>query len=195
MITMKKIRFSAITAILLSLIACSPKVPDAATQTAKNSSPATVIEDVKPENAWHYFTSEDKMSGDTVYFANVHSSNTVDFAFPYNGEQTASVTLTSDSRPKKSVMFSIEKGQILCQSYQDCLVQVRFDDSPPAYYKAVGASDQSTTTIHFRDGDKFFKELQKAKRLRIAAEMYQEGSPVFEFDVSAFDLQQFLPKK
>ena len=195
MIVMIKIKISAITVILLSLIACSPKAPDATTQAATNSSPAAVIEAVKPVDAWHYFTSEDKMSGDTVYFANLHSSNTVDFAFPYNGEQNASVTLMSDSRPKKSAMFSIKKGQILCQSYQDCLVQVRFDDSPPGYYKAVGASDQSTTTIHFRDGDKFFQELKKAKRLRIAAEMYQEGSPVFEFDVSAFDLQKFLPKK
>lgn len=195
MISMTTIRLSAITAILLSLIACSPKAPDANTQAAANSSPVAAVAEVKPESPWYYFTNEDKMSGDMVYFANVHSSNTVDFAFPYNGVQTASLTLTSDSRPKKSVMFSIEKGQILCQSYQDCLVQVRFDDNPPGYYKAVGSSDQSTTTIHFRDGDKFFKELQKAKRLRIAAEMYQEGSPVFEFDVGTFDLQKFLPKK
>jgi hypothetical protein len=35
----------------------------------------------------------------------------------------------------------------------------------------------------------------KAKRVRISVPVYQQGSPVFEFDVSNFDTDAYLEKK
>jgi hypothetical protein len=38
-------------------------------------------------------------------------------------------------------------------------------------------------------------KMLKAKTVRISPAIYQEGSPVFEFDVSGFDKEQYLPQK
>jgi len=119
----------------------------------------------------------------------------VNFDFPYSGTQHATLTLRTHPRHGKDIIFSIEKGQILCRSYEDCTVLVRFDDEPPSNYSAVGAADNSTETIFIRNYSKFVEKLLKAKRVRIAANIYQQGAPAFEFDVSGFDQGKYKPKK
>ncbi|CAM2762230.1 MULTISPECIES: hypothetical protein [Janthinobacterium] len=222
---MKTTTLSVITAALLSLGACSPKTPNAeldaankkiaaleaelALEKAKNApvpvagaaasapvaSAAAVAETVVTGKQWNYDVSEDKMDGGTTYFANVYSTNSVNFDFPYSGLQNAKLTLRAGYRQGKDVIFSIRKGQILCPSYQDCTVLVRFDDEKPVNYSAVAPADNSSDTIFLRNYEKFLGKLQKAKRVRIAVDIFQEGAPVFEFDVSGFDRQQYQPKK
>ncbi|MBR7634237.1 hypothetical protein [Janthinobacterium lividum] len=222
---MKTTTLSVITAALLSLGACSPKTPNAeldaankkiaaleaelTLEKAKNApapvagaaasapvaSAAAVAETVVTGKQWNYDVSEDKMDGGTTYFANVHSTNSVNFDFPYSGLQNAKLTLRAGYRQGKDVIFSIRKGQILCPSYQDCTVLVRFDDEKPVNYSAVAPADNSSDTIFLRNYEKFLGKLQKAKRVRIAVDIFQEGAPVFEFDVSGFDRQQYQPKK
>ncbi|MGX9782837.1 hypothetical protein [Janthinobacterium lividum] len=222
---MKTTTLSVIIAALLSLGACSPKTPNAeldaankkiaaleaelALEKAKNApvpvagaaasapvaSAAAVAETVVTGKQWNYDVSEDKMDGGTTYFANVYSTNSVNFDFPYSGLQNAKLTLRAGYRQGKDVIFSIRKGQILCPSYQDCTVLVRFDDEKPVNYSAVAPADNSSDTIFLRNYEKFLGKLQKAKRVRIAVDIFQEGAPVFEFDVSGFDRQQYQPKK
>lgn len=143
---------------------------------------------------WHYDTSEDQMTSGERKIAWVSSTNSVSFGFPYNGEQQAQLTLRTDPRFGKSVIFGLEKGQILCSSFDGCAVQVRFDDDKPAKYAASGPSDHSTTVIFIEDYGRFLAKLRKAKRVRISANIYQQGSPVFEFDVSGFDNDRYQSK-
>jgi hypothetical protein len=42
---------------------------------------------------------------------------------------------------------------------------------------------------------KFVEKLLKAKQVRISTNIYQQGSPVFEFDVSGFNQEKYKPKK
>lgn len=125
----------------------------------------------------------------------VSSSNTVNFDFPYAGAQHATLMLILHPRAGKDVMFSIEKGQILCHSYEDCTVLVRFDDEQATNYSAVGTADNSTETIFIRNYDRFIGKMLKAKQVRVSTNIYQQGAPVFEFDVSGFDLNKYKPKK
>ena len=127
--------------------------------------------------------------------AYVSSSNTVNFDFPYAGEQHATLRLRINPRHGKDVMFSIEKGQILCHSYEDCTVLVRFDDEKAINYSALGAADNSTETIFIRNYGRFVENMLKAKQVRISTNIYQQGAPVFEFDVSGFDQNKYKPKK
>lgn len=135
------------------------------------------------------------MSKGTTYLAAVSSTNTVEFKFPYSGAQHATLNLRTDPRFGKDVIFRIEKGQILCRSYEDCTVLVRFDDDEPSGYSAVGAADSSTETIFIRNYDRFIGKMSKAKRVRISVNIYKEGAPVFEFDVSGFDAKKYKPSK
>lgn len=143
---------------------------------------------------WKYDADEDKMTGKTVYHATVKSSNTVDFTPPYSGAQHGSLVLRSGKGSGKDVIFTIQKGQIMCHSYQDCHVLVRFDDEKPVVYAAAGPSDNSSETIFLRGYDKFAARMRKAKMVRISVDIFQQGSPVFEFDVSGFDPDRFQPK-
>ncbi|MDM5181704.1 hypothetical protein PO883_31485 [Massilia sp. DJPM01] len=143
---------------------------------------------------WNYSATADKMTGGTTYNAAVSSSNTVSFDFPYSGQQHGTLSLRIDRKYGKDVMFSIEKGQILCHSFQDCVVLVRFDDEKPTKYAAAGPADNSSDTIFIRGYDKFSAKLRKAKTVRLSVNIYQQGAPVFEFDVSGFDQEKFQPK-
>lgn len=148
-----------------------------------------------PGSQWGYHHSDDPMSKGAIYLAKVSSSNTVNFGFPYSGTQRATLQLRIHPRHGKDVIFRIEKGQILCYSYKDCLVLVRFDEEAPTNYSAVGAADNSTETIFIRNYDRFIGKVLKAKKVRIAANVYQQGTPVFDFDVSSFDQEKYRPKK
>lgn len=146
-------------------------------------------------NQWVYTQNEDKMSGSTTYHAATESTNTVNFSFPYAGEQHATLYLRDSPRHGKDVIFRIEKGQILCSSYDGCGVLVRFDDGKPANYSGFGPDDNSTETVFIQNYSRFAQNMSKAKRLRISTNIYQQGAPVFEFDVSGFDQNKYKPKK
>ncbi|MDD2661967.1 MAG: hypothetical protein PHY54_20170, partial [Methylococcales bacterium] len=144
---------------------------------------------------WHYSRVEDPMTSGTTYHAVVLSSNKVEFGFPYQGAQNAKLNLRIDPKYGKDVIFSIERGQILCQSYEDCTVLVRFDDEKAVNYSAASAADNSSDTIFIRNYSKFYEKMTKSKIVRISTNIYQEGAPVFEFDVSGFDREQYKPSK
>lgn len=147
--------------------------------------------DSNSESQWSYERSEDPMSNGVTYFAIIQSTNSVEFSFPYSGQQKATLTLRSHPRHGKDIIFKIEKGQILCTSYEDCTILIRFDDQKAQSYSAIGASDNSTETIFIRNYSRFVSNMQKSKNVRIAAEIYQEGTPVFEFDVRGFDASKY----
>jgi hypothetical protein len=183
---------------LLSIFSSGTGSDKSASTTSSPSSPVaeTVAspEPVVPGSQWSYSQDADAMSKGTTYNAWILSSNTVNFDFPYSGEQRATLNLRVNPRYGKNVIFRIEKGQILCHSYEDCTVLVRFDNGKASNYTAVGAADNSTETIFIRNYGRFVENMLKAKMVRISTNIYQEGAPVFEFDVSGFDQNKYKPK-
>ena len=172
----------------------TPSAPPS-TSSASSGQAVSTPAPPQPGSQWDYQHSDDSMGKGAIHQAHVSSSNTVNFDFPYSGTQHAALSLRTHPRHGKDVIFRIEKGQILCHSYEDCTVLVRFDEEAPANYSAVGAADNSTETIFIRNYDRFIGQMLKAKRVRIAANIYQQGAPVFEFDVSRFDQNKYRPKK
>ena len=134
------------------------------------------------------------MAKGTIYQASVESLNTVNFDFPYAGPQHGTLTLRTHPRYGKDIIFSIERGQIPCPSYDGCSVLVRFDDGPSIRYSAAGPEDNSSETVFIRDYSGFVGRMLKAKTVRIAPNVYQNGSPVFQFDVADFDQARYRPK-
>lgn len=165
--------------------------------TSAAASPASAASKLKENplgSQWSYSHSPDPMSNGTTHNASVSSSNTVNFKFPYSGEQHGELFLRVDPRYGKDVIFRIKKGQIQCPSYDSCTVLVRFDNGKAMNYTAVGAADNSTETIFIRNYERFIEAMKKAKVVRISANIYQEGSPVFEFNVSGFNQEKFKPQ-
>ncbi|SNX59751.1 hypothetical protein SAMN06296273_1185 [Nitrosomonas ureae] len=171
----------------------SPESDHSHLQALDHPSPQNKIEN--PGDQWIYQQSNDQMSKDLVYQAQVFSTNTVNFDFPYSGAQHGSLTLRTHPRHGKDVIFNIARGQILCYSYDKCSVLIRFDDGDPIKYTALSAADNSSETIFIENYNKFAGQMLKAKKVRISVNIYKEGSPVFEFDVSDFDVNKYRPTK
>lgn len=140
---------------------------------------------------WSYSHDTDEMSGKVTHSAQVQSDNSVEFGFPYQGSQHGRLLIRRHPRFGHDVIFSIERGQLLCPSYEGCTVLVRFDEDEAQHFDATGAADHSTETLFIQNYDRFVARLRKAKRVRISPQVYQQGNVVFTFDVSGFDAAQF----
>lgn len=173
-------------------VSSPPNLDDAAKPAAESTPPPPVPESTVGDQ-WRYIQSDDPMSGKTSYSASVRSTNTVSFGFPYSGAQRATLTLRTHPRHGRDLIFAIERGQLLCRSYDGCTVLARFDDRQAIRYSAIGPSDNSTEVLFIRNYSGFAGEMLKAERVRISVEVYQQGSPVFEFDVSGFDVNRYRP--
>jgi len=136
---------------------------------------------------WSYSSREDPMSSRKVTHASIESENSVSFGFPYSGPQQGTLTIRNHPTQGVDVIFSIARGQILCQSYTDCTIRVRFNESNAERWSAVGPVDNSSTVIFLRSEQRFIQRLRGAKVLRLQIPFYQEGAPIFEFEVGGFD--------
>ncbi|MFO3704410.1 hypothetical protein ACI6Q5_05360 [Xanthomonas codiaei] len=136
---------------------------------------------------WRYRMNTDEMSGNATRSASVDSTNSFEFDFPYTGRQHATLQLRRHPRWGSDVILSIERGQILCSSYSECPVRVRFDDSPAKVYHGTEPADNSSDTVFIPGYDGFVKKLSTAKRVRIEVNVYQQGAVMAEFDVTGFD--------
>ena len=183
-----------IASLVMDRKAGSTSTPATSATGSSPASTATTPEAPVAGSQWSYSQSEDAMAKGTISEASVKSTNTVNFSFPYSGQQHGTLTLRTHPRYGKDAIFSIEKGQIPCPSYQPCTVLIRFDDGQPVRYTAVGPEDNSTETVFIRDYSGFVGKMLKAKKVRISANIYQEGSPVFEFDVTGFDQAKYKTK-
>jgi hypothetical protein len=135
-------------------------------------------------SSWVYSASTDSMTGGTVKLALVRSTNTVTFGFPYGGPQRATLRLRNRPRYGEDVILTIERGQFLCSSFEGCKVLVRFGEETATEWSAVEPADHSTTGVFINPAGAFIERLRDAKTVRIAAQFFQEGEPVFIFNVA-----------
>lgn len=153
---------------------------------------------------WKYTSSKDKLTDNVSYFATLKSANKLYFSFPYSGGAYGNLILREQpSEDSIDVILAVSKGQFL--TYHRTVL-VRFDDNEPEKYDIGRASDGSSNlifietylfdnseistdgnllnNIHNKQIEKtnlFINKIKNAKRIRIKAEFYNEGSMVFEF--------------
>jgi hypothetical protein len=181
--------------VLGTLISSSSKDrPVASSGISSTSDPAVaaVLSPPTPVGSqWTYSHDADEMTGKASHIASVRSNNTVEFEFPYSGVQHGRLSIRRHPRWGNDVFFAIEKGQLLCTSYEGCTVLVRFDEGEPLSFSAAPAADHSTETVFIQNYDRFVTKMRAAKEVRISPKVYQQGDVVFTFDVSGFDQKAF----
>ena len=143
---------------------------------------------------WKYGSYEDSMSGKQVFTATVNSTNSFQFDFPYQGIQHARLTLRRHPRWGNDVIFAIEKGQILCHTY-NCRIRVRFDDAPAQTFTGNEPEDNSSELVFIPAYSTFAKKLPQAKRVRIEVAIFQQGNIIADFDVSGFKPEKLQASK
>lgn len=136
---------------------------------------------------WAYTRAQDAMSGKASVQASVRSRNSFNLDFPYSGPQHATLVVRSHPRWGRDVIFRIERGQILCSSYSDCTVRVRFDDEAPRTLHGNEPADNSTEVVFLPGYADLVRRIGKAKVMRVEVTLHQQGPLVAEFDVEGFD--------
>ncbi|MBN1928796.1 MAG: hypothetical protein JW764_04590 [Chlorobiaceae bacterium] len=147
---------------------------------------AAAAEPEKVDIAWSYSSFEDEMSSKNIGIASIQSVNTVNFGFPYEGEQRALLQLRQHPRYGKDVMLVLERGHFHIK-YGGTPVLVRFDDGEAMSFTAFEPDDNDTEIIFIQGYKRFVDKLKGATVVKIEAPFYQEGTRVFEFAVSEFD--------
>lgn len=130
---------------------------------------------------WQYEKDADAMTGKSSARARMQSDNSLDLDFPYKGANFGYLQVRQHPRYGLDVIFSINKGQLMCPSYSGCSVMVKFDDKPPVRFNATGPEDNSTTVIFLGNAPRFIAEAQKAKRILVQPTIYHAGAPVLTF--------------
>lgn len=141
---------------------------------------------VPPPSSWSYSTDEDNVRGATTYFARNTSKNTIDQGFPY-GHASLGMMVRKSPAYGTDVIFTLSSGQLLCRSYDGCYATVRFDEGKPRRISLSESSDNSSDTVFVNGAKTFIASLRGAKRAIVELEIYQQGRPQFEFDVSGLE--------
>ncbi|SKB59133.1 hypothetical protein [Sphingopyxis flava] len=140
------------------------------------------------ESNWDYSESTDEMRGTTTKFARVVSANEVDLDFPY-GVVNGYLTVRQQKKDGLSIIFSVDKGQILCHSFSDGYVSVKFDDQPIRRFSCTGASDGSSDLAFILNERSFLASLKKSKKVIIEGEFFQKGNQQFTFKTEGLNWQ------
>lgn len=157
------------------------------TDTTKTTTTTTTTEkktEVDP-TSWIYQADTDKMTSKLSYFASINSTNKLQFAAPYDGGSTASVTIRNKAN-ENEVILTIDKGQFICDVSDGCPVKVRFDSDPAITFQATEPQDGSSTVLFIHPETKFINHLKTAKKMIVEAQFYEEGMQDMEFTVNGF---------
>lgn len=168
------------------------KVKEDEVKVEEISQPEPVVEE--PEilsSNWEYDESEDEMRGETSYFASNESINTVELQFPYQGGTRLNIVLRDNAKYGEDIMFLINKGQIFC-SYQDCHVNIKFDNGEVQRYETSRAEGGSSEVLFLTNNiSGFVERLKKSENVTIEVNFYNHGAEQFKFDISGLEWSHF----
>jgi hypothetical protein len=179
----RSIYFIAFSAGMLTLNSCNNHHTDAELdQAAIEAYNAQNSSDV--DRKWSFSSERDKMTDDTIFYAEVSAKKKLQFASPYNGGVNAKLTIRKDS--ETDIYLSIEKGIFIMSSNGGNKIKCRFDKDAPRDFGVSPSSDHSTDILFISDPATFISKIKKHKTLIIEAEFYQEGFKQMEFDITGF---------
>ncbi len=165
--------------------------PDRQAQTAavKEAAAASAKTEEATERTWSYRSDIDQVTRKPAKLAEITSLGTQDLHWPYGPGIAARIVLQRHPRYGLGALVFIDKGQILCTSYQACGIMVRFDDRPPAKYFANRPSDGSSEAVFIQNYGKFLSELKRSQKVLIELPLYQDGARTWEFKVAGLSWQ------
>ena len=131
---------------------------------------------------WVYSEDSDKMTSKQTSTATIKSANSLQLDFPYKGANYGEITVRQHPSYGLDVIISIDKGQILCRSYDNCPIEIRFDEKPPIRFSGNGAADNSSNVVFVSNEQRFISAAKTAKRILVRMNIYQAGAPVLEFN-------------
>lgn len=163
--------------------AATTATPTPIPSSGASDASGTVSEPSAVPSKWAYSEDKDSMRGTTTRYGSIDSENQVDLQFPY-GTVRGTLTIRQRAEDGLQVLFSVEKGQVLCNSFTNTTVSMKFDDGPIQSFRCTGAADGSTETAFLQSPQRVLAALKKAKRAIVEAQFFQQGRQQFTFETA-----------
>lgn len=136
---------------------------------------------------WTYRNAVDPMTDRTTHFACVTSTNQIRLNPPYD-DVRAELCIRQSPRYGLDVYVQLlGNGQILCRSYNNCTVKVRFGDGAQQSFSATDATDGSSNVIFISNADRFTTGAKTADATRVQMTFYEAGDQVVEFSTKGLE--------
>jgi len=139
------------------------------------------------EAPWNYRSSLDPMTDKPTQFACTTSTNEVLLDWPYSNVSADLCIRQSPQHGLDAYLKLNGDGQILCRSYNDCTVSIRFGDREPQRFSATEASDNSSNIIFITNASRFIQNVKGAETTKVQIELYQAGSQAVEFNTKGLE--------
>ncbi|HCH7934622.1 MULTISPECIES: hypothetical protein [Providencia] len=147
---------------------------------------------------WYASYHEDEMRGTARKILTLSSQNKHEFSFPYAGGtsmtlvlRSAKTTLKKEQKPSdlkvSEAIVYIDKGQFICQAYDQCYVSVKFDNNPVEKYSVLKPQDHSSDSLLIKNSKKFIEQVTDSQKVIIEANFYHESNKQFKFDLTNMD--------
>lgn len=137
----------------------------------------------EPSSEWAYSTDKDEMRGGDTRYAQLEGSNTIDLDFPY-GEQQGLMIVRQSPQFGFDILVGVRSGQIMCNSFSNSKISVKFDDGPIRTYGCNDASDGSNNLVFVQGAKGFLANLKKSKKVVVEAEFFQNGMQQLTFNTA-----------
>ena len=181
--------------VLVGALAEPPSKSSSAPDNAATGAPSSTVKGTdgavaeatrsadEPESEWHYSTEKDEMRGTETRYANLDAANTITLDFPY-GEQRGRFLVRQSAKFGFNIMVGVPSGQIMCNSFSNSHVNVKFDDGPIQRYGCTDASDGTSNMVFIEGAKGFLSKLKKSKKAIVEAEFFQNGMQQMTFNTA-----------
>lgn len=161
-----------------------PQAPDSRglpEPTASVSTKDAAKPEAEPVGKWTYREQKDEMRGAATRFAELNAENTIQLDFPY-GEQRGQILVRKSPQFGLDVLVGVPSGQIMCHSFANSRINVKFDDGPIERFACTDASDGTSNMVFVKSTSSFLAKLKKSKRVVVEAEFFQNGMQQMVFE-------------
>jgi hypothetical protein len=135
---------------------------------------------------WKYKTTEDKMRGTNIHYAELKSINRAQLDFPYRGGSALELILRhKESTEEPDAILILDRGQIPCSI--DCNVFVKFDSGEVEKLGGSGGESGRSDLIFIGNSKEFIERLRLAKRLIVEVSIFGHGRFQFIFNVAGLN--------
>ena len=146
---------------------------------ATPASPVAIVEPVVDPatlTPWSYSEDTDALTDKVTKTACTTSSNKVQLDWPY---QPVSAQLCIRQSPRFGLDTFVQlngDGQILCRSYEDCTLKVRFGEAPARNWPGVGAADGSSNVVFLRRSESLATQAKDVDQIIVELPLYEAGN-------------------
>lgn len=154
---------------------------DAAIAEAEGRSSGTTANPLtETVSNWSYSESVDEITGKKSSSATIVSDNYKRLSWPYDGETRLTIFIRSHPRYGNDIIFQVDRGQILCSSYDGCAGMINVDGKAEKLSLNEPA-DHDSKVVFVRYDAAILRKLKGSKKVVVELPMYQNGNVAWTF--------------